>query len=60
MGRTLSRARWSEYRALLRIAGSQGYAVLSLEAWLEDPTTFSGQPRLIVRHDVDQHPASAL
>jgi hypothetical protein len=60
LGRTLSRARWSEYRALLRIAGAQGYAVLSLEAWLEDPTLFSAQPQLIVRHDVDQHPASAL
>ncbi|HEV3071623.1 MAG TPA: hypothetical protein VGY76_09415 [Solirubrobacteraceae bacterium] len=60
MSRTLSRARWAEYRDLLRIALGQGYAVLSLEAWLEDPTLAAEEPRLLVRHDVDQHPASAL
>ena len=60
MSRTLSRARWAEYRELLRIALGQGYAVLSLEAWLEDPTLTADRPLLLVRHDVDQHPASAL
>lgn len=60
MSRTLSRARWAEYRDLLRIALGQGYAVLSLEAWLKDPTMAADKPRLLVRHDVDQHPASAL
>jgi hypothetical protein len=60
LSRTLSRARWAEYRDLLRIALRQGYAVLSLEAWLEDPMLAADEPRLLVRHDVDQHPASAL
>jgi hypothetical protein len=60
MSRTLSRARWAEYRELLRIALEQGYAVLSLESWLADPSQAARQPRLLLRHDVDQHPASAL
>jgi hypothetical protein len=60
MGRTLSRARWREYDTLLRIALAQGYAVLSVEAWLADPTLAAERPRLLLRHDVDQHPASAL
>ncbi|HTD57825.1 MAG TPA: hypothetical protein VK672_02925, partial [Solirubrobacteraceae bacterium] len=58
--RTLSRSRWGEYRRLLRFALEQGYAVLSLEAWLADPGLAAGRPRLLLRHDVDQHPASAL
>jgi hypothetical protein len=60
LSRTLSRARWTEYRDLLQIARGQGYAVLSLEAWLGDPSMAADKPRLLVRHDVDQHPASAL
>jgi hypothetical protein len=60
MSRTLSRARWPEYHTLLRIALEQGYAVLSLEEWLADPTLAADRPRLLVRHDVDQHPAAAL
>ncbi len=60
LSRTLSRSRWEEYRKLLRIALQQGYAVLSLEAWLADPTLAARQPRLLLRHDVDQYPASAL
>jgi hypothetical protein len=60
LGRTFSRARWGEYRELLRIALEQGYAVLSLESWLADPALAAGRPRLLMRHDVDQHPASAL
>jgi hypothetical protein len=60
LSRTLSRSRWGEYRNLLHVALRQGYAVLSLEAWLEDPTLAADQPRLLLRHDVDQHPASAL
>jgi hypothetical protein len=58
--RTFSRARWGEYRELLLLALGQGYAVLSLETWLADPTIAAEQPRLLLRHDVDQHPASAL
>ncbi len=60
MSRTLSRSRWGEYSTLLRIAVEQGYAVLSLEAWLADPELAAHEPRLVLRHDVDQHPASAL
>jgi hypothetical protein len=60
LSRTLSRGRWAEYSKLLRIALGQGYAVLSLEAWLADPTLAAARPRLLLRHDVDQHPASAL
>jgi hypothetical protein len=60
LGRTLSRARWREYREILRIARAQEYAVLSLEAWLEDPQLGAGEPLLLLRHDVDQHPACAL
>lgn len=42
------------------MALEHGYAVLSLEAWLADPTLSAERPRLLLRHDVDQHPASAL
>jgi hypothetical protein len=60
LSRTLSPARWREYRRVLSIALAQGYAVVSLEAWLADQTIAAGAPVLIVRHDVDQYPASAL
>jgi hypothetical protein len=60
LSRTLSRSRWGEYRKLLQIAQRQGYAVLSLEAWLADPMLAAERPRLLLRHDVDQYPASAL
>jgi hypothetical protein len=60
MSRTLSRSRWREYHELLRVALSQGYAVLSLQDWLADPTLAAERPRLLVRHDVDQYPGSAL
>ena len=58
--RTLSGARWSEYRKLLDIAARQGYAVLSLEDWMENPMLADAAPTLVLRHDVDQHPTSAL
>jgi hypothetical protein len=60
LSRTLSRSRWGEYRTFLRIAMQQDYAVLSLEAWLADPELGAGRPKLLLRHDVDQHPRSAL
>jgi hypothetical protein len=60
LSRTLSAPRWSEYRKFLRIALEQDYALLSLESWLENPTSVSGRPLLLLRHDVDQHPRSAL
>jgi hypothetical protein len=60
LSRTLSRGRWAEYRELLRIALEQGYAVLSLEEWLQNPAMAQDRPHMLLRHDVDQHPASAL
>jgi hypothetical protein len=60
LSRTLSRSRWKEYHELLRIALEQGYAVVSLEAWLADASIAAGRPLLLLRHDVDQHPRSAL
>lgn len=58
--RTLSPARWREYRRTLSIALAQGYSVVSLEAWLADDAPGTEKPVLIVRHDVDQYPTSAL
>jgi hypothetical protein len=55
--RTLALARWPEYRELLRVALDEGYEVVALEDWLEDPP--EGRC-IILRHDVDQHPRSAL
>lgn len=58
LARTFSRARWAEYEALLRTAMTLGYEILSLERWLERGN--GSGPTLILRHDVDQHPRSAL
>jgi hypothetical protein len=55
--RTLSRARWREYAALLQSAVEAGYEVVSLERWVLEGET--GSPTLVLRHDVDQHPRSA-
>jgi hypothetical protein len=60
LSRTLSGARWREYGQLLGMAVDHGYAVTSLEAWLEAPDATAERPVLIIRHDVDQYPASAL
>ncbi len=60
MSRTLSRSRWREYRRLLGVAVKQEYALLSLETWLQDPHAVDGRPLILLRHDVDQHPTSAL
>jgi hypothetical protein len=43
----------------LEVAVDHGYAVVSLETWLADPGA-ARSPVLILRHDVDQYPASAL
>jgi hypothetical protein len=59
LSRTFSAARWEEYRALLEDALTGGYRVVSLEHWLAE-TELSTAPTLILRHDVDQHPRSAL
>jgi hypothetical protein len=59
LSRTFSRARWGEYGRLLGAARDHGYTILALEDWVEnDPDV--ADPSLILRHDVDQHPASAL
>jgi hypothetical protein len=60
LSRTFSRGRWGEYRQFLRTAERHDYRIVSLEAWITEgfPT---GEGRiLILRHDVDQHPRSAL
>jgi hypothetical protein len=60
LARTFSPSRWREYRRMLQIAVRQGYTVVSLEDWLADPAANAGRDVLILRHDVDQCPASAL
>jgi len=59
LSRTLSRARWDEYRRLLRAAQAQGYRLHALEDWVRQGSK-DGERELILRHDVDQHPRSAL
>jgi len=59
LSRTLSRARWDEYRRLLGAAHAQGYRVSALEDWVRNGSDERGCA-LILRHDVDQHPRSAL
>src|SRR5680860_806518 len=59
LSRTLARARWREYRRLLEQASERGYEVLGVEQWLGGAGSGQG-PLLILRHDVDQHPRSAL
>ncbi len=57
--RAFWRNRFREYRSLLRIALSQQYEVIPLEAYLDRGGSLA--PRtLILRHDVDQHPGSVL
>lgn len=58
LARTLSGARWDEYADLLDAAAATGYEVVSLESWVVDGDP--GPRVLILRHDVDQHPRSAL
>jgi len=60
LSRTLSRPRWHEYRQLLGTALGQGYTLLSLESWLAHPEIGERSQVMILRHDVDQHPGSAL
>lgn len=58
--RTFSRARWPEYGRLLKTALGHGYRVVTLEEFLDEDLGEGDPPVLILRHDVDQHPASAL
>jgi len=59
LSRTLSRARWPEYRAFLLSGLEHDYRVVSLESWVREDGS-NEVPTLILRHDVDQHPGSAL
>jgi SAM-dependent methyltransferase len=59
LSRTLARSRWGEYRSFLSTALDEGYDVVALEDWVRGD--FSPSTRtLVLRHDVDQHPRSAL
>ena len=58
--RTFSRSRWPEYERFLRSAQDNGYRVTSLEDWVAEGLPIEDEPTLILRHDVDQHPRSAL
>lgn len=58
LSRTLSRSRWPEYLRLLEQATAAGYNIVTLEQWLDDDQ--QGERVLILRHDVDQCPRSAL
>jgi hypothetical protein len=60
LSRTLSRARWPEYGRLLKTALGTGYRVATLESFLDGTVDAGEAPILILRHDVDQLPASAL
>lgn len=60
LSRTFSPSRWAEYERFLRAAQEHGYRIVSLEDWVAEGFPREGQPTLILRHDVDQHPRSAL
>ena len=59
LSRTFSRNRWAEYGRFLRLALDNDYSVVTLETWLRGEAA-GGERVLIMRHDVDQHPRSAL
>jgi SAM-dependent methyltransferase len=58
LGRTLSTGRWQEYDTLLAAARRLGWTTMALEDWVEAQGV--GGRVLIIRHDVDQHPAMAV
>jgi hypothetical protein len=60
LSRTFSRSRLGEYRSLLQTAIGHGYDAISVERFLDDPAARSRRRVLILRHDVDQHPGSAV
>lgn len=57
--RSTLRARWPDYRALLTAACEASYDIVSLNDWVQAGCP-SGHRVFILRHDVDQHPRSAL
>ena len=60
LSRTLSRGRWDEYRRFLQLAREHGYRLVALEDWVLEGDRDVTDLTLILRHDVDQHPRSAL
>jgi hypothetical protein len=60
LSRTFSRGRWGEYRQFLELARRHDYRIVSLEHWVGEGGRDGAKPTLILRHDVDQHPRSAL
>lgn len=60
LSRTFSRNRWQEYRNFLSSALEHGYRLVPLEAWVRREDDGDDDRVLIMRHDVDQHPRSAL
>jgi hypothetical protein len=61
LSRTFSRSRWDEYRRFLESAREHGYRLVPLEEWVRDRSEeVDGERVMIMRHDVDQHPRSAL
>jgi hypothetical protein len=60
LSRTLSRGRWDEYRRFLQLAREHGYRLVALEDWVLEGDREVTDLTLILRHDVDQHPRSAL
>lgn len=60
LSRTFSRSRWSEYRSFLESARDHGYSLVPLEEWVRGESGANGERVMIMRHDVDQHPRSAL
>ena len=52
-----ARARWDEYRRLIDAALHHGYAIRPVAEWLD---TDLAERVLVLRHDVDRHPRSAL
>ncbi len=53
-------AQWGLYERYLTSALEKGYKVLGLEEWFLNREAYEGQRVLILRHDVDLKPASAL
>ena len=56
----MSRGRRHEYERLLRAVVQERYAVVPLGRFLDDPGARAPERVLILRHDVDQRPVSAL
>ena len=54
------RSGWRDYARFVEHASTAGYAIRGLEEWILDGKAASDEATLILRHDVDQLPASAL